>query len=132
MKFRMKENVGNHRERSDVYVSGQVLESTRNLAQLHPDKFEQVPDDTPVSAPHQSPHAVNVPGNETEDEEINLEDMSVSELKALAKEEGVDVKGLRKKSELIAALENKDDDDEDEDSEEDDDDDDFEDEDDDE
>lgn len=136
MKFKLREKVGTHREGASVYTAGQVLESVHNLAQLFPDKFDEVDDNTPVDEPAQTPGKTVVPSTNADDEdvdttdedvEVELSEMSVAELKAVAKEEGIDVKGLRKKNELIAAIEagadasDEDDDVEEEDEEEDDD-----------
>lgn len=40
-----------------------------------------------------------------ETEEVDLEDMNIKELREVAKEEGINVKGLNKKSDLIEAIE---------------------------
>jgi hypothetical protein len=59
--------------------------------------------------------------DEEEDEEVSLEDMSLSELKAEAKKRKVNIKGLKKPKEIIAAIKAADGDDEEEEEDEDDD-----------
>ena len=159
-KYRLKDGVGSHRERSSVFTAGQVLESDKDLCILFPDKFEEAEEDAELSTPASAPQ-VRVPQDEDlkkgkddeeedeaedteseddedstddeedesgdssadeedeeededgeddedeDDEELSLADlksMSVKELKAHAKANGIKVKGLRKKSELIAAI----------------------------
>ena len=161
-KYRLKDGVGSHRERSSVFTAGQVLESDKDLCILFPDKFEVAEEDaeliTPASAPQvrfpqdedlkkgkddeEEDEAEDTESEDDEDstddeedesgdssadeedeeededgdeddeddeddEELSLADlksMSVKELKAHAKANGIKVKGLRKKSELIAAI----------------------------
>ena len=100
MKFKLREGCGNHREGNQLYVAGDIVETEKDLSQLLPDKFEKVDDDTPSKK-----KPAQVEEDDEEGTEVDLAAMSTKELKAFAQEHQVDLKGKRKKTEVIAAIE---------------------------
>ncbi len=56
MKFRIKEGFGNHREGSEIYGPGAVIETDKNLVNLFGAKFEKVSDSSSITEPIQTPY----------------------------------------------------------------------------
>lgn len=87
-----------------TYRQGNIIETNTDLVALHGrEKFEKMPDDTPVT--RTSAKATSTSPQETSGYTAKeLEGMSVEELKRLAAEEEIDLGNLSKKNDIIARI----------------------------
>jgi hypothetical protein len=99
---------------------GDIIEDDKDLAALYPEKFTRVPEGTVVTketpADVASAEAMAKLNDSKKkafldevDEveagpEVELSKMSIDELKAMAEELGIDIKGVTRKAEIIAAI----------------------------
>jgi len=77
-RYRLKEKVGNHAEGDKTYESGDIVESARDLAKKHPNKFEKV-HEIPASPQHDVPLAAP---KKTKTQPEDVEDVDVSTIES--------------------------------------------------
>lgn len=112
MKHRLRPGVGLHiandavgKER--VYKPGDVVESSSDLSQRWPEKFERVFDDVPVSKGENSPGAgeSNTSAPITPNNSVDTFDaMTLDELRKFAAEEEIDIRSAKTKAEAIKLI----------------------------
>lgn len=101
-KFRFKLLRGAHADDSGVHEMGEVFDTDQDLNLMNAPggiKFEQVSKEEEAAA-EPPPPKDDVPPDTGDD----LEGMTVSELKSFAAEEEVDLTGVSRKADIIAAI----------------------------
>jgi hypothetical protein len=90
--YRLK--CGSHHDGKKFYEEGSLIDTSIDLLKLDPVKFEEVSRRLPEMR-GESPRGY---------EGISLEDLTMDELKLLAKEERVDVSGAESRADLLEVL----------------------------
>lgn len=109
MKFRLLPGNGGHSVGDVLHTANAVIESNSDLCSKFNTpvsrKFERVPDETPCS-----PGGSEIKGAEvevakrSEQDEATLRGMGMTELKAIAEQEEIDVSKCKNKDEVVRAI----------------------------